>query len=438
MKLLILIIIALGGAIALGMYALQDPGYVVFSVPWGGEPYTVSMPFALFVLFLLLGFAALYLLFNFMVGVFRTPKKVRKWRKGKQEDSAQTHTMKGFAGLIEGDWSNAESSLMTKLDHNNASLMNYLGAAYAAQQQGQLSRRNQHLQAALENHPKQELAIKLTRARMQVQAGEWGDARDQLEFLRLSAPKNVAAARLLGDVYRELKDWPALVSLMPALTKLKAFPEDELRAREKLALENHLEAPALLQGDGSKVDEAFKALPRKKKKDAAAVASYAKQLNKSGEGQRAEIVLRKALNSNWDPNLARLYGVTETNNVVDQIKLLESWGRNRQDDDNYKFAMARLLRRDDKLDQAKELLGQVVTSTGESAAIAELGDLLEQMGEQDSALMTYKQGLIALTGNAELAPAPMRSGSELVVLDSDEAIAVAENSLPVISESKPA
>ena len=420
MKLLILMIIALAGAVGLGMYASQDPGYVVFALSWDGEPVTVRMPMALFLLAALIGFFTLYLLVNFIVALFRAPKKVGKWRKGKQEISAQQCTMKGFANLVEGNWSDAEGHLLTKLDHNNASLMNYLGAAYAAQQQGQLKRRNQHLADALAQHPKQELAIKLTRARMQIQAGEWGEARDQLEYLRLSAPKNIAVLRLLADVYRELNDWPALVSLSPTLNKLKAFPEQELRQRHQVALQQHIEAPALLQGTVTKVDETFKALPRKSKQDPKAIASYVRQLIRAEEGQRAETVLRKALNKmqsnkGWNEELVTLYGLTETSNVRDQIKLLEAWGKDHNESPPYLLSMARLLRRNDQLDEARDLLARAVAATGSSESIAELGDLLEEMGEGEAALEIYKRGVIALSDTDKL-QLPSNH-SKLVALD---------------------
>lgn len=437
MKIVIAVLIALAGAIALAMYASQDPGYVVLS----HEPYTVRLPLALFILFALIGFAVFYLLINFIVGLIRTPKKVGKWRTGRKEVSAQQHTMRGFAGLIEGNWEGAENQLLSKVEHNKASLMNYLGAAYAAQQQGQLARRDQHLDAALKEHPRQELAIKLTRARMQMQAGEYGDARDQLEYLRLSAPKNVAAARLLADTYRELGDWPALVKLQPALGKLKAYPDAELERRKAEALEHHIESPALLQGEGNRVDDTFKALPRKAKKDTAAIASYARQLIRSGEEQRAETVLRKALNKLWQPELVTLYGITETRHVGDQIKLLESWGKvgpGHQDETEYLLAMARLCRRDDQLDTAREMLAKVVAQTGDPEAVAELGELLEQMGEHDAALITYKQGLKAATATTtplspSIASAAASTEGALVALDSESAV-TAPKAMPLVSD----
>ena len=424
MKLVISIIIALGLAIALAMYATEDPGYVVLS----RDPYTVRMPLALFALFLIVLFAAIYLLFNFIVGLFRTPKRIGKWRKGKQELGAQQVTMKGFASLIEGDWNQAEGHLLSRLEHNNASLMNYLGAAYAAQQQGELERRNQHIEAALSAHPRQELAIKLTRARMQMQSGELANARDQLEYIRLSAPKNVAASRLLADVYRQLGDWPALVDLLPALDKLKAFPEEELASRKAEALRQHMEAPALLQGDGSRIDKTYKALPRAGRKDSAAVAGYAHQLIRSGEASRAESVLRKALNRQWDGELVKLYASLETRNISDQINLLENWGRGREDDPDMMVALARLYRRDNQLDKARDLLRRLAKETGDAEAVAELGDLLEQMGEPESALAAYRQGMRSLLGEGHGA------GTVQPVLDAPAKEKDDKSAIPVVSD----
>ena len=426
MKLVISIIIALGVAIGLAMYATEDPGYVVLS----RDPYTIRMPLALFALFLIVLFAALYLLFNFIVGLFRTPKRIGKWRKGKQELGAQQVTMKGFASLIEGNWNEAEGHLLSRLDHNNASLMNYLGAAYAAQQQGEFERRNQHIEAALAAHPKQELAIKLTRARMQMQSGEWANARDQLEYIRLSAPKNVAAGRLLSDVYRQLGDWPALVGLLPALSKLKAFPEDELAAREAEALRQHMEAPALLQGDGTRVDKTYKALPRSRRKDAAAVAGYTRQLIRSGEGHRAEAVLRKALNRHWDGELAKLYASLETRNINDQINMLENWGKGRENDPDLVLSLARLYRRDNQLAKARDLLRQLVAETSDAEALAELGDVLEQMGESESALATYRQGVRSLLGGE----GPANASTSPAVLDAPSSEADRKSAMPVVSD----
>ena len=118
MKLILVIILTLAAAVGLGLMSLDDPGYIVLT----RDPYVVRLPLLMFVLFIVIGFLLLYLLFNFIAGIFRAPKNFGKWREQSNQNAAQKHTMQGFAGLVEGNWSNAEQALLKKLDHNTTPL----------------------------------------------------------------------------------------------------------------------------------------------------------------------------------------------------------------------------------------------------------------------------------------------------------------------------
>ena len=411
MKLVILLLVTLGAAVGFVLLAMEDPGYLVLV----RTPYTVRLPLALFVLIVVAVFAGLYLLFNFIVTLLRAPKMVRKWRERSHQTHAQLCTMRGYASLIEGDWSSAEKKLLTNLRHNKSPLLNYLGAAFAAQQRGHLVRRDQYLADALAHHPQQQLAINLTAARLHYQAGEVVESRDVLEQLRKTAPKSVPAARLLADVYRELKDWNSLATLMPSLVRLKAFPPDELAAREKLVHENFLSSPALLQGDGERSEKAFKSLPRARKKDPAVLAGYVRQLIKAGEHVPAERTLRIALNRGWNAELAYLYGKTETAFVGDQLKLVKSWARKYGSHADLTLTLGRLYRRDRQFSKARDLFGQVISGGGRrEEACMDLGALLEELGETDAALRCYRQGMAALAPELEIDEALPAAVGELV------------------------
>ena len=410
MKLIITLIITLGLAIGLALIAMESPGYVVLA----RAPYTVRLPLALFVLALIVTFIALYLLFNFIAAVFRAPRRVREWRRRANQTRAQIQTMQGYAGLIEGDWSKAEKKLLNLLPHNQAPLLNYLGAAYAAQQRGQLRHRDQYLADALAQHPQQRLAIRLTAARLHYQAGEIAESRDVLEKLRRIAPKNVPVARLLADAYRHLADWNSLAALMPTLARLRAFPPHELEARKTQTYESYLSSPALLQGDGERPMAAFKSLPAEIQKDSKVIAGYARLLLKAGQNVLAEKTVRLALNRAWDAQLACLYGTIETDFTDDQIKLVRSWMKKYGDHKDLSLALARLYRRDRQLAKARELFAQVI-SDGGNEACAELGSLLEEMGEKDAALLCYRQGVAALAPESDASEPP--SAGELVALD---------------------
>ena len=414
MKLLFTLILTLGAAVGFALIAMEDPGYVVLV----RAPYTVRLPLVLLVLAVLVVFAGLYLLFHFIAAVLGAPQRMRKWRRRRNEANAQLHTMRGYADLIEGDWSKAEQQLLNHLPHNKAPLLNYLGAAYAAQQRGHLHRRDQYLAEALSRHPEQRLAVGLTAARLHYQAGEITEARDVLEGLRQSAPKNVPAARLLAGAYRQLKDWNSLAALMPSLVRLKAFPPEELAAWEKQAYENYLSSLALLQGDGGRPTEAFKSLPAARKKDPAVIAGYCRQLLKSGDSVLAEKTLRIALNRQWDAELAGLYGKAETPFTDDQITLVKSWEKRYGPHADLALALARLYRRDRQWEKARQLFGEVIAG-GRDEVCAELGALLEEMGEKDAALLCYRKGLAARA--PELAVAEPPAAGELVALDGNEA-----------------
>jgi HemY protein len=409
MKLVITIIIALAVAVGLALVSMNDPGYVVLS----RDPYVVRLPLLMFVLLMFIGFVLLYLLFNFIAGLFRAPKRYGKWRDQSNENNAHKHTMLGYAGLIEGNWAKAETSLLKKLEHNKTPLMNYLGAAYAAQQQGNLAARNQYLDEALEKHPRQNLAIDLTRARLLYQAGEIPESRNCLEGLRKRAPRNVAVVRLLADTYNDLGDWSSLTALLPVMKKLKAFPAEELNNREQLAYDNIIGSPALLQGDQDRAATTWKTLPSAKRKDPEVIAGYVRQLIKAEELKEAEKVLRTALNRKFDPELVYLYGKVESPYLEYQIQLAETLARKHPGHPDLLLTLARLYRFNKEDDKAKEFYKQSITAGGREEAYLDLSSLLEQMGDNDAALFFIKKGLAAINPETESS----KPSGEVVLLE---------------------
>lgn len=400
MKLVITIIIALAVAIGLALVSLNDPGYVVFSK----EPYVVRLPLLLFVLLLVLGFVLLYLLFNSIVGLVRAPKRYRQWRHQSNEHTAQKYTMLGYAGLIEGDWGKAEQALLKKIEYNKAPLMNYLGAAYAAQQQGHTAQRNRYLDEALKKHPRHQLAINLTRARILYQAGEIAEARNHLESLRKSVPRNAPLARLLADVYQALGDWSSLVDLVPALKKMNAFPAQEMSRRERLAYDNLISSPALLQGEPDRPATTWKSLPSAKRKNPEMVASYVNQLIKAGKFKEAEKNLRSALNRKFDAELMYLYGRVKSPFLEYQIQLVEAIRKKQKQYSAHPdllLTLARLYRYSNEYEKAKQYFEQAISAGGRYEAFMDLGSLLEQNGDKEGALFYLKKGVEALAANTD-------------------------------------
>ena len=394
MRLVVTILITLTLAVSVALMSANDPGYVVLSK----EPYVVRLPLLLFGVLLFIGFTLLYLLFNAIASAFRLPKRYAQWRNQHNENNAHKYTMSGYAGLIEGNWVKAERALLKKLEYNKTPLMNYLGAAYAAQQQGYMTQRNQYLDDALAQNPQHQLAINLTRARLLYKAGEMTAARNQLEILRTSTPKNIAVVRLLADTYEGLGDWSALADLVPVLKKLNAFTEQEINRKEQIVYDNLIASPALL-GDDNAPSITWKSLSTTRKKDPKMVASYVRQLIKLGQFQEAEKQLRRALNRKFDAELIYLYGLVESPYLEYQIQLVESIAKKKQysNHPDLLLALAKLYRLNQEYDKAVQHFKHALSAGGRTEAFMDLGDLLEDMGELDKALFYIKKGLQAMT-----------------------------------------
>lgn len=413
MKLIATIVITFAIAVGLALVSMDDPGYIVLS----RDPYIVRMPLLMFVLLLFVGFVLLYLLINLIVGVFRAPKKIGQWKSSSSENSAHKHTMLGYAGLIEGNWSKAEQSLLKNIQYNKTPLMNYLGAAYAAHQQGSLERRNNYLDDALKDHPAQELAINLTRARLLHQAGEYASARDCLESLRKSAPRNAPVVRLLADVYRELGDWSSLIALMPVGKKLKAFSDEEFVAKEQLAFKSMADSPALLQGESGSNATSWEALPKKRKKDPQLIISYARQLIGAGKHKEAEKVLRSALHREFRDDLISIYGSVNSQFLEYQIQLAESFLKKHANHPGLLHTLAKFYYYDENFKRSAEYFEKAIDAGAGQDVYLDYAGLLEQMGDTDRALHYMKKGAATLLEGDASSPQASNSG-ELVALDS--------------------
>ena len=427
MKLVITCLITLAVASGLALLAMDDPGYIVLA----REPYVIRMPLLMMVLILFVAFIVMYLFFNFLAGIFKVPKRYRDRRKRMNEKAVQKLGMQGYAGLIEGRWEFAESRLLKHLDANETPLMNYLGAAYAAQQQGNLRRRNQYFDQALEKQPDQSFSIYLTRARFNYQSGELLEAKSYLEFLRRNKPRSRPVIRLLADVYKNLEDWQSLRQLLPAIEKLKIFSPEEFEQREQDVFD-HLVAPVSLlpNGPDSSAME-WKHLPLKTRKNPKYIASYVSKLNQYGDTKQAETILRRALRKSYNPQLMRLYGMIQSPFVEYQIELAESFLAGRPNEPEIPLTLARLYRYNKAFVKAKEMYFKAIESGGGEEVYADLASLLEDIGEKEAALLFYKKQLETLVPQTKSDGSVNSEKGDLTVI-SDQRHQSVKSIIPVV------
>ena len=249
-------------------------------------------------------------------------KRVGKWKQRKDEVGAGKSMQKGYIDLIEGKWDSAEKQLLAKVDKSPAPVLNYLAAAHAAQQNGEPGRRDEYLKKAYDNDPSSKVAVDLTQARMQFEAGDLDEAKNTLTRLLFHVPKNEQVQRMLLAVNREREDYDGMLKQLPKLKKLQNFTAEEAFATECEACTNLLES-AREEGI-EQVDKFWHSLTRKQRQTPELVDQYAYELLEAGEDEKCEAILRKTLRKNWNSDLVYTYGLVQLD-APRQLRLAEDW-----------------------------------------------------------------------------------------------------------------
>jgi len=390
MRLVLFTFLTLFIAIVITLAAVDNPGYVLIA----RAPWSIEMPLTLFVPLLVAGFFVAWGIFYGTLRLMRIPRDVARWRTRRNIRRARAALAHGFLKLIEGDFATAEAELVAGLRHGELPLLNYLAAAYCAQEQGLVEKRDDYLANAQRSAPQHALAVGMMQARLQQTTQQNEQALATLAELRQSQPRNRYLLRLLADVYQELHDWTGLAELVPELRTQGALTHTDIDALE---LRAHKELLALTLPSGSRdiLTRAWSAVPKSLKRHPALLAIYARQLIQQNEMQDAETVLRAALDKDWDSELAALYGQVYGEQPAEQLAHAEIWLGVHADDAGLYLACGRLAAHANELAKARNYFDKSIALNGPAEAYRELGGLLERLGEKDKAATIYRRGLEA-------------------------------------------
>jgi HemY protein len=390
MRLVLFVLATLFVAIVITIAAIENPGYVLIA----RAPWSIEMPLTLFVPLLLVGGFLAYLVGYGLFRLMRIPRDVARFRTRRQVRRARAALAHGFIKLIDGDFAAAEAELVSGLRHGELPLLNYLAAAYCAQEQGMIEKRDEYLANAQRNATQHTSVVSMMQARLQQSAHQNEHALATLSELRQSQPRNRYLLRLLVQVYQELRDWPGLAELIPELRNQGALPHSEVDALE---IRTHKELLQLTLPSGSRdvLARAWNAVPKPLRRHPGLIAIYARQLIQQNEMQEAESVVRGALDNDWDSELAALYGQVYGEHPSEQLGQAESWLSSHPDDAGLHLACARLALHANDLAKSRAYFDKVIALNGPVDAYRELGALLERLGEKDKAITIYRRGLDA-------------------------------------------
>jgi len=389
MKRLALAVSVLLLAFVLVWLAARDPGYVLIArSPWSFETSLV-----VFCILLVSGIAASYVGLRLLSRTLHIPTDVAAWRKRRNSRQARTALTEGLYLLAACEWEQAESQLLAGLRFSDAPMLNYLGAAIAAQGRGDLRQRDDYLAEAGRIAPDNHLATGMTQAFLQHLANQQEQALATLTGLHNNAPDNVAALKLLLDTYLKLKDWTGVMNLLPELEKKKVLKEQEFRQLE-VDTYKALLTLSLPSGSLEVLQSAWQRVPQRLQQQPQLLAVYTRKLIEQGEHDVAEKLLRKAIEKEWNPQLARLYGDATSQHVARQLETARSWSVARPKDPDLLIALAKLALENGEIEAAKEYLQTSLNIRPDPLAWYQLGRSYEREGNDSEAMSAYRRGVL--------------------------------------------
>lgn len=392
MRRLILFLIFLVASVWFGLTILRHPGYVFLVY----QPWMVQMP----LWFAALAFLVFFILFYFLItsidyfqfAMFR----IKNWWRFRKEHRSYSKTQHGLMFLIEGRWKKAESLLLGGIHQSIDPLMNYLGAARAAQELKAYDRRDEYLQKAYQAVPDAEIAIGMTQAELELQQEHFERAIATLNRLRQLSPRHPGVLKLLEKAYVRSADWKNLQALLPYLRRARVLTAEQFQQFEKnIACE-------VLRTEGvsyQSIEHIYNSLPRYVRRNADVVCAYVKQLralhkpNDAVISKQIEDSIRKTLKTQWQPELAQIYGTLHFSNLNRQLVIVGAWLKLHGSKPELLLTLGRLCAKVQLWGKAKGYFEKCLSLGPNPEASLEYGKLLEQLGEEEEAIQTYRLGL---------------------------------------------
>jgi len=406
-KAFIILLVALGAGAYLSLLLTEDPGYVLITF----RDYSIEATLAAAVISLLI----FYVLFFGLIKLLKVINPVKLFSKNTwyslfNKKNPRRQIEQGWQYLLLGKWQEAYKLLVESANRSQTPGVNYLAAAYAAFQ------RNDHLAFTfcLSQAKQQSMVpvtgIKTFQALLELKSGKEKQSLALLLAIKKEQPDSPYVLILLKDIYISLKDWGKLSPLIPEIEKHKVLANDELlMLKEKLAI-HRLHKATSSAANQHELKTIWNSFTKPLQKRELVMEAYLRALLTVGNSAEALSLLTKYIKHQWSDRLVGLLGYIDNPEAAEQILLLEGWVKDRPNNVNLMLTLGRLSLRNKLWGKGREYFEIALhfsNNTESSAEInAELGRLLEHLGEHEKSLICYRQAMTLIDKKLPELPMP--------------------------------
>lgn len=373
--------LAVLGALAWNWFS-QDLGDVV--VRFRGLTYTTTL--AYFVLGWLLLWFALWALW----WLLKLP--LRAWRRHARQQ-ARNRLVSGMEALHQGRWERAENLLAKAALEPGLRTPALLGARRAASARGDVEAAARHQAALLAQDP-QAAALEQAARMAELQRHE-----DVLAALTtFTGPLPPRALLLQARAMSALGKAQEAQAHLNTLRRDQAMPADELAA-----FEIRLAADALAQAPQADVLlQRWNAQPLRLQQTAPIAAAFAARAAQLGLETQAAQALSDAIESQWDEDLAVLYGRLPLGRDTPRLARAESWLAAHGDSPALLVALAQLCYEQQLWGKAEDYLHRALAQGAGAEAWEWLGQVWTAQNDPARAALAYANALRVSRGEATM------------------------------------
>lgn len=402
---LVLLLLLVAGGWWLVQWLLDDSGYVL--VLRDGLRIETSLGLVILALIVAALVWSAFTLLALMIWRVLGLGKRSRW----SDMLARRRLRAGFFALVAGDWARAGRLLGAAANSHDWAELATAGEILAADARGdqeQVADLLQRLGAERRGQPLADLVA----ARLLLNEGATRQARARLEQGAHRFETNPWRLRLLAEVLEREQDWPALVTLLPALKAISTNPKLHAQ-REQRVWSGQLQAVASAPGDAARrlenLRRTWKEMPQSLQKKPALRARYAEYLIANGDGAAAFALVRKDIERNWDDRLVEV--LEQVNDVAPErlLQQLEQWLEVRPGNLALLMCAGRTCMKARLWGKARSFF-EMAARAGNVMALAELARLYAALGDSDRALAALEQRITLLGESLPPLPLPAARG----------------------------
>lgn len=373
-------------ASVLGIMIHQDTGSVV--IHWHQWQIESSVWLWVFLIFFLI--FLVYIWLKFWYAAKRIPERLRYWKASRRLSQSQKQSERGFCALAEGNWREAEKYLVKGVMQGAPPLMNYMGAARAAYEMGDVEQSEVYFAQASQSSLEADKAVMMTKVQMYIKHGCYDQAFLILEHLHERFPKHKGIVAMLAKWYEHQEDYLALAPLLPSVKKMGVFEKKHLAALEDKTMASQMMALT----SSSSIDELYRFwdnLPNAKKEDESYVCLYLEGLEKLGSYDQMRLVVKKHVKKSKSFHLLTYFKPSAGNLLQEQIHWLN--GLLKKHEGNYDILQCLVNHYivNHTWGLAKDALSQLINISPSAKRWIQFADIHDALGDKDQALACYQR-----------------------------------------------